>query len=215
MTLSPGYEMCPCEIVVQEFLTLDGVMQAPGRPDEDTRARFAFGGWTAPYFAEADSAAGEFMAKHLTPTDLLLGRWTYDMFAEYWPRNADNWPGILDVTKYVVSTTLNDTQVADSGWKNSKLLKSIDDVKVLKSSEDSALKVIGSSVLTQSLLAQDLVDELVLMTFPVVLGSGKRLFAEGASPTAFRMTEGFVAPNGVSFAHYEKAGSVETGIVGA
>lgn len=201
-------------IVVQEFLSLDGVIQAPGRPDEDTTADFAFGGWTAPYFAAADSAAGEFMTEHLAPSDLLLGRWTYAMFADYWPRNADNWPGILDVNKYGVSTTLDDAQVAESGWKNSILLKSIEDVKDLKSSDGSALKVIGSSVLTQSLLAHGLVDELVLMTFPVVLGSGKRLFADGANPTAFRLTDGFVAPNGVSFAHYEKAGSIEVGIVG-
>jgi len=202
-------------IIVQEFLTLDGVMQAPGRPDEDTTANFAYGGWTAPYFAAADAAAGEFMTKHLVPTDLLLGRRTYEMFADYWPDNADNWPGILDVTKYVVSTTMDDAQVADSGWKNSLLLTSIEDVKDLKSSGGSALRVIGSSVLTQSLLAHDVVDELVLMTFPVVLGSGKRLFADGASPTAFRMNEGFVTPNGVYFAHYERAGFVETGIVGA
>src|SRR5690606_20564404 len=138
------------EIIVQEFLTLDGVMQAPGRPDEDSRDGFDFGGWTAPYFAEADSAAGEFMSKHLAPTDLLLGRWTYDMFAEYWPSHADNWPGVLDVTKYVVSTTMNDAHVADSGWRNSLLLTSIDDVRKLKATEGSALKVIGSSVLTQS-----------------------------------------------------------------
>lgn len=201
-------------VIVQEFLTLDGVMQAPGRPDEDTRSNFAFGGWTAPYFAEADAAAGEFMSKHLKPTDLLLGRWTYDMFADYWPKHADGWPGILDVTKYVVSRTLSNEQVAGSGWRNSVLLTGIDDVKDLKASGDSPLRVIGSSLLTQSLLAHDLVDELVLMTFPLVLGSGKRLFAEGASPTAFRMTEGFTTPNGVTFAHYERAGLVETGIVG-
>lgn len=202
-------------VIVQEFLTLDGVMQAPGRPDEDTRSNFAFGGWTAPYFAEADSAAGAFMSKHLKPSDLLLGRWTYDMFADYWPKHADSWPGVLDVTKYVVSRTLSEEQVAGSGWQNSVLLSSIEEVKDLKTTEGSSLKVIGSSVLTQALLAQDLVDELVLMTFPLVLGSGKRLFAEGASPTAFTMTEGFTTSNGVTFAHFEKAGVVETGIVGA
>src|SRR5690606_1554725 len=158
-------------VIVQEFLTLDGVMQAPGRPDEDTRSNFAFGGWTAPYFAEADSAAGAFMSKLLKPSDLLLGRWTYDMFADYWPKHADSWPGVLDVTKYVVSRTLSEEQVAGSGWQNSVLLSSIEEVKDLKTTEGSSLKVIGSSVLTQALLAQDLVDELVLMTFPLVLGS--------------------------------------------
>ena len=201
-------------IIVQEFLTLDGVMQAPGRPDEDTTDNFAFGGWTAPYFAEADSAASEFMSKHLTPTDLLLGRWTYEMFADYWPRHADGWPGVLDVTKYVVSATLNEAQVAASGWANSTLLKSMADVRELKASGDAPLRVIGSSLLTQSLLAQDLVDELVLMTYPVVLGSGKRLFADDASPAAFRMTTGFTTPNGVIYTHYEKSGSIATGTVG-
>lgn len=201
-------------VIVQEFLTLDGVMQAPGRPDEDTTSNFTLGGWTAPYFAEADSAAGEFMSKHLAPTDLLLGRRTYDIFADYWPQHPDNWPGVLDVTKYVVSTTMTEKQVAESGWRNSVLLQNIEDVSDLKATEGSPLRVIGSSVLAQSLLAHDLVDELVLMTFPIVLGSGKRLFAEGADPTSFRMLEGYVAPNGVSFAHYQKAGFVETGIVG-
>src|SRR5690606_1603167 len=105
-----------------------------------------------------------------------------------WPKHADSWPGVLDVTKYVVSRTLSEEQVAGSGWQNSVLLSSIEEVKDLKTTEGSSLKVIGSSVLTQALLAQDLVDELVLMTFPLVLGSGKRLFAEGASPTAFTLT---------------------------
>ena len=200
--------------VAQGFLTLDGVMQAPGRPDEDTTDGFPFGGWTAPYFAEADAAAGEFMRKHLAPTDLLLGRWTYQMFADYWPHNAEKWPGVLDVTKYVVSTTLNEDQVAGSGWLNSVLLRSLAEVEELKAAGDTPLKVIGSSVLTQSLMARDLVDELVLMTFPVVLGTGKKLFAEGARPAAFEMTEGFVTANGVSFAHYRKAGKVGVGVVG-
>ncbi len=203
------------KVIVQEFVSLDGVMQAPGRPDEDTSADFALGGWTAHYFAEADAAAGAFMAKHLAPADLLLGRRTYAMFAEYWPQHAELWPGVLDVTKYVVSTTMSAAEVAGSGWQNSRLLASIADVMALKSAGDSPVKVIGSSVLTQALMAHDLVDELVLMTFPIVLGSGKRLFAEGSSPAKFRMTEGFITPNGVTFAHYQKDGKVETGVVGA
>lgn len=202
------------KIMVQEFLTLDGVMQAPGRPDEDTTNDFVFGGWTAPYFAAADAAAGEFMARHLSPSDLLLGRWTYDMFADYWPRNAEKWPGILDVTKYVVSTSKTADQVAASGWANSVLLASIEDVERLKAEGDAPLQVIGSGLLTQSLLRQGLVDELVLMTFPVVLGVGKRLFAPGSTPAAFKMTDSVVTPNGVTLAHYVKTGTVTTGVVG-
>lgn len=203
------------KIVLQEFLTLDGVMQAPGGPDEDASGGFRFGGWTAPYFSAADAESGEFMARHLAPADLLLGRRTYEIFADYWPKHADGWPGVLDVMKYVVSTTMSEAQVAGSGWRNSVLLKSIDDVEALVRSEGSDLKVIGSSVLAQSLLARDLVDELVLMTFPVVLGSGKRLFAEGAVPAAFVLSDRVVTTNGAFLAHYKRAGEVRTGTVGA
>src|SRR6476660_6526335 len=94
------------KIIVQEFITLDGVMQAPGGPDEDTASGFTFGGWTAPYFNEADEASNKQMGKWLQATDLLLGRKTFDIFAEYWPKHADLWPGIMDVTKYCASTTL-------------------------------------------------------------------------------------------------------------
>ena len=199
---------------MQEFLTLDGVMQAPGGPDEDRADGFAYGGWTAPYFAAADAAAGAFMAEHLKPADLLLGRRTYEIFAAYWPHHADQWPGIEDVTKYVVSSTWTPELVAASGWSNSVLLRGLADVKALKEAAGSELKVIGSSVLARSLLAHDLVDEMVLMTFPVVLGPGKRIFADDAAPAAFVMTSGQVTPNGVTLAHYRKSGAVATGTVG-
>lgn len=202
-------------IVVQEFVTLDGVMQSPGTPDEDTRGGFEHGGWTAPFFAEADAEASAFMRKHLSPSDLLLGRWTFELFADYWPRNADEWPGVLEVDKYVVSTTLSERDVAASGWANSRLLAGIDDVRRLRASGDAPLKVIGSALLTQSLLKHGLVDELVLMTFPVVLGDGKRLFAGEAAPAAFRLVEGVMTTSGAYFARFEKAGPVQTGPVGA
>ena len=105
------------KIIIQEFITLDGVMQAPGGPDEDTSSGFKYGGWTAPYFNEADEEANELMQQWLKPTDLLLGRKTFDIFAEYWPKHADMWPGIMDVTKYCVSTTLD-----KSDWQNSVFL---------------------------------------------------------------------------------------------
>ena len=198
------------KIIVLSFMTLDGVMQAPGMPDEDTSDGFKFGGWTAPYFAEADEAAGEFIQKHMKSADLLLGRITFEFFAAYWPEHADMWPGINEVTKYVMSHTMD-----KSDWKNSVFLKSVDDIKKLKNSEGSDIQVHGSGNLIQTLLKHDLVDALWLKTFPVTLGNGKRLFSEGTLPAAFRLTDSLVTPNGVIFANYERAGEVKTGTVGA
>jgi dihydrofolate reductase len=198
------------KIIVHMYLTLDGVMQAPGRPDEDTSDGFKYGGWTAPYFAEADEAASSFMAKYMQPADLLLGRKTFEFFASYWPEHADIWPGINDVTKYVMSHTMD-----TSDWNNSVFLKSVDDIKKLKLSEGSAIQVHGSGNLIQTLLKHDLVDELWLKTFPVTLGNGKRLFSEGTIPAAFTLTDSLVTPNGAIFANYERAGEVKTGTVGA
>jgi dihydrofolate reductase len=197
------------KIIVQEFITLDGVMQAPGGPEEDTSLGFKYGGWTAPYFREADAEAGELMGKWLAPSDLLLGRKTFDIFAAYWPTHADMWPGIMDVTKYCVSTTLGNSE-----WQNSVFLKGVDDIKKLKESGDADLQVIGSGNLAQTLFKHDLVDELRLMTFPITLGQGKRLFAEGTIAAAFTPLENFIASNGVVYASYKRAGEVETGTVG-
>ena len=198
------------KIIVLSFITLDGVMQAPGGPDEDTSSGFKYGGWTAPYFYEADEAAGELMEKQMKSADLLLGRKTFEIFAAYWPEHADYWPGINDVTKYVMSNTMD-----KSDWQNSVFLKSVDDIKKLKDSEGSDIQVHGSGNLTQTLLKHDLVDELWLKTFPVTLGVGKRLFGEGTIPAAFTLTESLVTPNGVIFANYKRAGEVKTGTVGA
>jgi dihydrofolate reductase len=199
------------KIIVQEFITLDGVIQAPGGPEEDKSSGFKYGGWTAPYFYEADEAAGEFMQKNLEISDLLLGRKTYDIFAAYWPEHADNWPGINDVTKYVVS----DNSI-DLTWKNSVLISGdvTARIKELKSGDGSILKVIGSGKLAQTLFKHDLVDELWLMIFPVTLGSGKRLFEDGTIPAAFTITDSLVTSNGVIFANYKLAGDVKTGTVG-
>ena len=203
------------KIIVQEFITLDGVMQAPGGPEEDESGEFKYGGWTAPYFEEADAAAGDFMKRWMESTDILLGQKTFEIFASYWPKHADMWPGILDVTKYVVSDTMSEADVANSGWKNSVLLKSADDIKKLKESDGPAIKVHGSGNLAQTLFKYDLVDELCLMTFPITLGTGKRLFAEGTMPAAYEMTDSLVTSNGVIFAYYKRAGEVKTGAVGA
>jgi dihydrofolate reductase len=198
------------KIIVLSFITLDGVMQAPGRPDEDTSDGFTYGGWAAPYFAEADEAAGEFIQKHMKPADLLLGRKTFEFFASYWPEHADMWPGINDVKKYVMSSIME-----KSDWKNSVFLKSVDDIKKLKNSEGSDIQVHGSGNLTQTLLKHDLVDELWLKTFPITLGVGKRLFGEGTISAAFTLTDSLITSNGVIFANYERAGEVKTGTVGA
>ena len=197
------------KIILQEFVTLDGVMQAPGGPEEDTSGGFAYGGWTAPYFSDADKEAGELMERWLKPTDLLLGRRTFDIFAGYWPSHADMWPGIMDVTKYCVSATKTESE-----WQNSVFLRGVEDIKKLKESGDADIQVIGSGNLAQTLLRHDLVDELRLMTFPITLGQGKRLFGEGTIAAAFTMGESFVASNGVIYASYERAGEVETGTVG-
>jgi len=203
------------KIIVQEFITLDGVMQAPGGPEEDKSSDFKYGGWTAPYFAGADDAAGDFMKRWMESTDILLGQKTFELFAEYWPKHADMWPGIIDVTKYVVSDTMSESDVEKAGWKNSVLLKGVDDIKKLKNSEGSTIKVHGSGNLAQTLFKYDLVDELCLMTFPITLGTGKRLFGEGTIAAAFTMIDSLVTSNGVIFAYYKRAGEVKTGTVGA
>lgn len=194
------------KIIVQQFITLDGVVQAPGGLEED----FNYGGWSAPYFYEADAAAGEFMAKHMKSADLLLGRKTFEVFAAYWPEYVEMWPGINEVTKYVMRTTMD-----KSAWQNSVFLKSVDDIKKLKQSEGSDLQVHGSSNLAQTLFKHDLVDDLWLMTFPITLGTGKRLFGEGTIPAAFALTDSLITSNGVIFAYYQRAGEVKTGRVGA
>ncbi len=195
------------KIIVLSFITLDGVMQAPGEPKEDTSGGFKYGGWTAPYF---DEAAGKVMVKQMKPADLLLGRKTFEIFASYWPEHADMWPGINDVTKYVLSNTMD-----TSDWGNSVVLKDVEGIKKLKSSKGSDIQVHGSGQLIQLLFKNDLVDELWLKTFPVTLGGGKKLFGDGTIPAAFTLTESLATPSGVMIANYKRAGKVETGTVGA
>lgn len=195
------------KIIVLSFLTLDGVMQAPGGPEEDTSNGFEYGGWTAPY---ADDVSGKVMEKQMEPADLLLGRKTFEIFAAYWPKHANNWPGINEVTKYVLSSILK-----KSDWKNSVFLQSVADIEKLKNSEGSDIKVWGSSKLVQALLKHDLVDELWLNIHPLTLGQGQKLFNEGTIPAAFTLTEITVTPSGVIIANYKRAGKVKTGTVGA
>lgn len=195
------------KIIVISMITLDGVMQAPGGPEEDTSNGFKYGGWSAPY---EDDLSGEAMGKLMEPADLLFGRKTFDIFEGYWPKHADAWPGVNDVTKYVLSTTRN-----TSDWRNSVFLNSLGDIKKLKNSEGSDIKVWGSGKLIQSLLKNDLVDELWMVIHPLTLGTGKRLFEDGPIPAAFALAETTNTPGGVIFANYRRAGEVKTGTVGA
>jgi dihydrofolate reductase len=144
----------------------------------------------------------------LKPGDSALA--LVEFFASYWPEHADMWPDINDVTKYVMSHTMDTSE-----WTNSVFLKSVDDLKKLKNAEGAAIQVHGSGNLIQTLLKHDLVDELWLKTFPITLGNGKRLFREGTIPAAFTLTDSLVTPNGAIFANYERAGEVKTGTVGA
>lgn len=192
------------KIIVLEFISLDGVMQAPGGLKEDTSGGFKNGGWTVPY---SDDFTGKIMTKQMAGTyDLLLGRKTYDIFAGYWPEHGDMWPQVNNITKYVVSKTLKKPT-----WKNTVVLKNVNELKKLKNSNGPDLQVYGSGNLVQTLLKNNLVDELWLKIFPVILGKGKRLFDRGAIPAAFTLTESKVSPSGVMFANYKRAGSVQTG----
>ena len=194
------------KIIVLSFITLDGVMQAPGAPEEDTSNGFKYGGWVAPY---NDEEADEVMKKQLEPADLLLGRKTFDIFASYWPQHAAHWPGINEVTKYVLSNTMK-----QSGWSNCVFLTSVDDIKKLKDAGGSDLKIWGSSELVQLLMQHDLVDEFWLNIHPIILGKGKRLFSDTSIPAAFTMAERKVTTSGVIIVNYKKSGEVRTGTVG-
>lgn len=195
------------KIKVLTFLTLDGVMQAPGGPEEDTSGDFKYGGWIVPYF---DEFGGQVMAEQMgKPFDLLLGRKTYEIFASYWPQhNNDVGIRLNKAKKYVASRTLKNLE-----WNNSELLKNdiVDEIKKLKTGDGPELQVHGSGNLIQTLLKNDLVDELLLKIFPITLGKGKRLFAEGTIPVAFTLYDPKITPKGVIFANYKRGGKVQTG----
>ncbi|WP_348811403.1 dihydrofolate reductase family protein [Flavobacterium maritimum] len=196
------------KIIVLSMITLDGVMQAPGGPEEDTSGGFKYGGWVAPY---DDEVGGEVVQKELKqPSDYLLGRKTFEIWASYWPEHADIWPGINDGTKYVMSKTIK-----KSNWKNTIFIESLEDIKKLKNSEGFDIQVWGSSTLIQLLLKNDLVDELRLKIYPLTLGTGKKLFSDGTIAAAFTLTESLATSSGVIIANYRRAGEVKTGTVGA
>jgi len=200
------------KIIVLSMISLDGVMQAPGGPEEDTSGNFKYGGWTAPY---QDEVGDRFFEKQMKPADYLLGRKTYEIFASYWPEHADMWPGINEGTKYVLSGAFEKSDPLVDGWKNTVFLKNLADIENLKKSTGGDIQVWGSGKLIQLLLKNDLVDELRLIIYPLTLGEGKKLFEKGTIPAAFTLTESIVTPGGLIIACYTRAGEVKTGTVGS
>lgn len=201
------------KVIVGAFVSLDGVMQAPGGPEEDPSGGFSLGGWVEPLM---DEAVGEEIGAMLSePFDLLLGRKTYEIFAAHWP-HAEGGPDdaaakmFNSVTKYVATR-----KGLDLTWERSVALEdAASDVAKLKGDDGPALVTQGSADLLQTLFAHDLVDEIRLFTFPLMLGPAKKMFGEGTQPAGLRLTEGRVSPNGIIIARYERAGAVKTGDYG-
>jgi dihydrofolate reductase len=194
------------KIIVLSMISLDGVIQAPGDPEEDPTGGFKYGGWTAPY---VDDFVGRTMGEQVSgSSDFLLGRKTFEIFASYWPQHAEDWPGVNNGTKYVVSNTLTRHEWSPSIFLTGNV---VDEIKKLKGQAGPDLHVYGSGRLTQTLFKQDFVDEFWLRIFPITLGPGKRLFAEGTLPAAFSLQETKTSPTGVIVASYKRAGEVQTG----
>ncbi len=193
------------KVVVLEHISLDGVIQSQGGPDEDTSGGFAYGGWTSAY---SDAILGTALRRQMSlPFDLLLGRKTFEIWAPYWPYHADIWPGVNAATKYVASNTMT-----SSDWQPSVFLAGdiAEKITQIKQQPGPDLHVWGSGDLIQTLIKHDLVDAFWLMIYPITLGGGKRLFAEGTMPRAFKVTESIVTPNGVIVVNYERAGAITT-----
>jgi dihydrofolate reductase len=200
------------KIIVLSMITLDGVMQAPGGPKEDTSGGFKYGGWVAPY---GDKVYNKVVQKELKPADYLLGRKTFEIWAGYWPEHGDFWPGINEGTKYVFSKNMKKSDPIVTGWKNSVVIKDLAALKKLKNSKGADIQVWGSGELVQLLLKNELADELRLKIHPLTLGKGKKLFDNGTIPAAFTLTESIVTPSGVIIANYKRAGKVKTGTLGS
>ena len=189
------------------MITLDGVMQAPGGPTEDTSGDFEYGGWTVPY---VDDFLAQVISEQMgRPFDLLLGRRTYEIFASYWPHQTNPVASAFNkATKYVASTT-----ATKYDWEKTVILKDNvgDQIKKLKEEDGPQLQVHGSGNFIQTLLQNDLVDEFWLKIFPITLGQGKRLFDTGTIPAAFTLIESKISPSGVIIASFKRAGEVKTG----
>jgi len=194
------------KLIVLEHISLDGVIQAPGGPEEDTSGGFAYGGWIG---AHSDEILGTALRKQMNlPFDLLLGRTTFEIWELYWPQHADAWPGVNTATKYVASNTRTSSQWQPSMFLNGDIAEKVAEIKQQQGPD---LHVWGSGNLIQTLIKHDLVDVFWLMIYPITLGDGKRLFANGTIPATFKVTESKVTPNGVIVVDYERAGAIPTG----
>jgi len=196
------------KVIVLEFITLDGVIQAGGGPEEDPSGGFKYGGWQAPY---SDDVLGTVMKRQMNmPFDLLLGRKTFEIWAPYWPHHADIWPGVNPATKYVASNTITSHEWQPSVFLGGDIVEKVNNIKQTQGPD---LHVYGSANLVQTLMKHDLVDAFWLKIYPLTLGSGKRLFAEGTIPAAFKVTDCKVSPSGVIIVNYERAGAITTNTV--
>jgi len=198
------------KIVVLSMISLDGVMQAPGGRKEDSSGGFKYGGWSSVY---TDETYWNVTQKELQPADYLLGRKTYEIWAGYWPKHEDFWPGINQGMKHVFSKKMKKNDPLVTGWKNSQVVRNVADIKKLKRLKGSDIQVWGSSELIQLLLKNDLVDELRLKIHPLTLGKGKKVFGNGPIPAAFTLVESIVTTKGVIIAHYKRAGKVKMGTI--
>lgn len=196
------------KLIVLEQISLDGVIQSPGRPDEDPSGGFEYGRWVAPY---SDAVLGAALRSQMNqPFDLLLGRKTFEIWASYWPHHADIWPGADAATKYVASNTMTSHEWQPSVFLNGDIAEKVAEIKQQPGPD---LNTWGSSSLLQTLLKHDLVDVFWLIIYPITLGAGKRLFAGGTTPAAFKVTDSKVTPKGVIVVRYERAGELTTGSV--
>ncbi len=194
------------KVIVLEHISMDGVIQAPGGPEEDTSGDFAYGGWSS---TDSDEILETALRKQMnSPFDLLLGRKTFEIWEPYWPKHVDIWPGASTATKYVVSNTRTSSEWRPSVFLNGDVTEK---VAKIKQQPGPDLHVWGSGNLLQTLIQHDLVDVFWLMIYPITLGRGKRLFAGGTIPAAYRVTEGIVTPSGVIVVNYERAGAIRAG----
>src|SRR5205814_2508470 len=197
------------KIIVGAFVSMDGVMQAPGGPTEDPTKGFRFGGWEMPYFAQDSREELDRVFKE--KFDLLLGRKTYEIFAAYWPYYDEDSPdgGIAKLFNQIKKYAVSRSGEVDTSWQNSVLLRDIADVKRLKQEDGPNLITQGSTELVHALLANDLVDAMSIFTVPVVLGGGKKLFADGSAPHSFKVTRSRVSSTGILIGHYERGGEIK------
>lgn len=191
------------KVIVISHVSLDGVIQAMGGSEEDTSGGFAYGGWVAPY---SDDVLGAVIRREMNmPFDLLIGRKTYDIWSPYWPHHADIWQGVNTATKYIASNSMTSGEWQPSVFLGGDIAEKISKIKQEAGAD---LHVYGSANLIQTLMKHDLVDAFWLKIYPLTLGSGKRLFADGSIPAAFKVTDSNISPSGVIIVNYERAGAI-------